>query len=82
MDRKRTILSWFVHLLALPLVVIGAVLLAVLLGLIFYLMTTFALVRWLFGLLQGRLFFPAVGPDNIPAKANPASAPSRALVDG
>jgi len=78
MERMRKALSFWVTLLTLPLVVAVAILLAVVLAAIFYVVTVSTLVRTLSLWVAGRFYSHAPRRDNVSGRSE---RPSRALVD-
>jgi hypothetical protein len=81
MEKTRKILSWVFTIAAIPLGVVVAIPLAVLLVMIFYMMTACTLLRTVYETLVGRFLARATSQGKTPPP-NPVSVPPRALADG
>ena len=81
MERMQKLLSIGVTLLTLPVVVVVAILLAVFLAAIFYVVTVLTLMRTVCVWLARRFISPAPGRDKVTGISEPVPSPSRALVD-
>jgi hypothetical protein len=81
MERMRKALSFWVTLVTLPVLVVVAILLAVVLAAIFYVVNVFNLVRTISLWVAGRFFSHAPRRDNVSGMSERVPSPSRALVD-